>query len=289
MALKSISVPKEFDGRRVDQVIAACFPELNQSVISDAFKHRDVKLDQIRIHKDTRVSSGQILQIYYMDSNVSFPIQIVYEDEDVLLVNKQSGISVEPDRHGGATLTDLCTAYVRERNPDATPPVACHRLDNKTYGLCLFSKNENAYQILLEVFRTRSMEKYYECLVKGIMKPPQATCKAWLLKDASRAIVSVYDSPVPGSKEIITAYDTLSAGPVSRLSVHLITGRTHQIRAHLAALGHPLLGDDLYGDRDFNKAQKCRSLKLCAVSLTLDTKGKLPALDGRCFHIEAPF
>ncbi len=289
MEKREIKVPVECEGKRADQIIYAFFPELSPEIIRDAFKRRDVKLDHIRISKDTRVCSGQILQIYFISSPEVLPLDIVWEDQDILLVNKQSGISVEPDSHGGLTLTDLCFRHVREQYSDAAPPAACHRLDNKTSGLCLFSKNEKAHRILLDVFRERSMEKEYECLVKGIMKPPKAVCKAWLVKDSERAKVSVFDSKVPGSKEIITAYDSLSSGPISRLSVHLITGRTHQIRAHLAALGHPILGDDLYGDREFNKSQKCRTLKLCAVSLSLDTHGKLPALDDICFRINAPF
>ena len=121
------------------------------------------------------------------------------------------------------------------------------------------------------------------------MKPPAAVCKAWLLKNAREACVRVTDHPVPGARPIVTGYETLESGPVSRLKVHLITGRTHQIRAHLAALGHPILGDDLYGDRALNRARKVRSLRLCAVSLRLDTRGQLPALDDRLFEITPPF
>ena len=121
------------------------------------------------------------------------------------------------------------------------------------------------------------------------MKPPSAVCSAWLVKDARKAIVRITDRPERDAKPIETGYETLQSGPVSRLRIHLITGRTHQIRAHLAALGHPVLGDDLYGDRDFNRREKARSLKLCAVSLKLDTAGRLPALDGREFTVEPPF
>ena len=133
------------------------------------------------------------------------------------------------------------------------------------------------------------MDKRYICLVRGMMKPPAATCKAYLLKDAQAARVTILDHPVPGAKSISTAYETLESGPISRLRVHLLTGRTHQIRAHLAALGHPLLGDDVYGDRAFNRLNHARRLMLCAASLTLETGGQLPQLDGRTFTIDCPF
>ena len=133
------------------------------------------------------------------------------------------------------------------------------------------------------------MDKRYTCLVRGMMKPSAATCKAFLLKDAEAARVTILDHPTPGARSIATAYETLEAGPISRLRVHLLTGRTHQIRAHLAALGHPLLGDDVYGDRAFNRANHARRLMLCAASLTLETGGQLPQLDGKTFTIDCPF
>ena len=134
------------------------------------------------------------------------------------------------------------------------------------------------------------MDKRYICLVRGMMKPPAATCKAYLLKDAKAARVSIHDDAVRGARPIITEYETLESGPISRLLVHLVTGRTHQIRAHMAALGHPLLGDDVYGDRAFNRQQKVQGrLCLCAARLTIQTGGELPQLDGRTFTIECPF
>jgi len=175
------------------------------------------------------------------------------------------------------------------KDPDAVMPIACHRLDNQTCGLVLFAKHEQAAEILTDVFRDRTLDKRYVCLVRGMMKPPAATCRAYLIKDSEAARVRVLDHSANGAKPIITEYETIESGPVSRLRIHLVTGRTHQIRAHMAALGHPLLGDDVYGDRAFNRANHCRRLMLCAVSLTLDTNGRLPQLDGKTFSIKEPF
>ena len=294
MALKEIIVPAEASGQRASDFLRSIMPDLPESVIRRIFDARDVKLDGLRASRETPVQAGQLMKVwlpaaYAADLSPASALSVVYEDEDVLLVNKRPGISVESDAHGGITLTDLCAKYAARKNPDAFPPAACHRLDNQTSGLCLFAKNPQALGILQDVFRSRTMEKYYICLVRGIMKPPEAVCRAWLIKDAGRARVRITDRPEAGAKPVITGYKTLESGSVSRLRVHLITGRTHQIRAHLAALGHPVLGDDLYGDRDFNRREKARGLKLCAVSLKLDTRGRLPELDGREFSVEPPF
>ena len=294
MPLKEMTIPQDAVGQRVADYLRSALPDLPESVLRRIFASRDVKLDGVRVSRDQRLQEGQCLKIYIPDASAgSFSaapsLSVVYEDDDVLLINKRAGISVEPDARGGITLTDLCLQYVRRNNPEAFAPAACHRLDNKTCGLCLFAKNQQALDILQDVFRSRRLEKYYICLVKGIMKPPEAVCHAWLVKDALHARVRITDHQEPRAKPVTTGYETLESGPVSRLRIHLITGRTHQIRAHLAALGHPLLGDDLYGDRDFNRREKARSLKLCAVSLTIDTDGRLPCLDGKTFTIDPPF
>jgi 23S rRNA pseudouridine955/2504/2580 synthase len=291
MLKKDIVIPQDYDGKRASDFLRFSFPDLPESAIRKLFAARDLKLDHVRISRDQALRSGQVLTVFLpgMESGDRPPVDVVYEDEDILLVNKRPGISVEKDSHGGTTLTDLCAAYVLGKSPDAFPPAACHRLDNRTSGLCLFAKNSRALEILQDAFRKRDLEKEYICLVRGIMKPPQAVCHAWLVKDPLRSVVRITDHPEDGAKPITTGYETLESGPVSRLRVQLMTGRTHQIRAHLAALGHPILGDDLYGDRDFNRRLKARSLKLCAVSLKLETGGLLPRLDGRTFTVEPPF
>lgn len=277
------------DGMRLDACIRRFLPEVSQRTAQQSFLRRDVKLDGKRVKADVRVHAGQKVEVFCMEQTAPL-IDVVYEDADVLLINKRAGISVEPDEKGGVSLTELALRHVRRQDASAWPPRACHRLDNQTCGLTLFARNERAEAILTRAFRERTMDKRYICLVRGMMKPPAAVCKAYLLKDARAAHVTIHDEPIRGAKPIITEYETLEAGPVSRLMVHLVTGRTHQIRAHLAALGHPLLGDDVYGDRAFNRQQKVQGrLCLCAARLTLDTAGELPQLDGRTFEIPCPF
>lgn len=277
------------EGLRIDACIRRFLPELPSRAAQEAFSHRDVKLDGKRVKPDVRVHAGQCVEVFCMEQAAPL-LDVVYEDADVLLVNKRAGISVEADEKCGVTLTELAARHVRQQTPDARSPKACHRLDNQTCGLLMFAKTEKAEGILERAFRDRTMDKRYICLVRGMMKPPKATCRAYLLKDAKAAHVTIHDSAVPGARPIVTAYETLEQGAVSRVEIHLITGRTHQIRAHMAALGHPLLGDDVYGDRTFNRQMKMQGkLCLCAAQLTLDTGGALPQLDGRTFRVKCPF
>lgn len=287
MACYQATIDTALAGMRLDAALRRTFPELPSWSLRDAFVHRDVKLNGKRTKPEVRVAGGELAQVYVMEKTPV--LDVVYEDADVLLVNKRPGISVTEDAGGGATLTELAARYMREKDADAFLPQPVHRLDNQTSGLLLFAKNAAAQEILEEAFRLRLPEKEYTCLVRGILKPPKALCRAWLVKDAAAARVTIFDHEVPGSKPIATAYETLESGPVSRVRVELITGRTHQIRAHMASLGHPLLGDDVYGDRTFNRVQKARRLMLCATRLTLHTDGKLPALEGKTFTIPCPF
>ena len=126
---------------RAGDYLRTALPDLPESVLRRVFDARDIKLDGVRISRNDRLTEGSCLKIYLPDSvsgndTPVSSLSVVYEDDDVLLVNKRAGISVEPDARGGVTLTDLCREYVRRRDPDVFPPAACHRLDNKTCGLC---------------------------------------------------------------------------------------------------------------------------------------------------------
>lgn len=155
----------------------------------------------------------------------------------------------------------------------------------------LLCKNDASEALLLDAFRERRLEKIYQCLVRGEMRPPAAIKEAYLIKDAARSQVRVITHETPGALPIATQYETLSFdGVLSRLRVTLLTGRTHQIRAHMSFLSHPLLGDDKYGDRALNRRLKAvGSLKLCATELTLHPGGQLSYLDGKSFSIQPPF
>ena len=232
MLKKEFTVPKDYEGKRASDFLRSALPDLPESAVRKLFDARDVKLENIRISRDETVSAGQVMTVFLPGQqkvSLSSSLAVVYEDDDILLVNKRPGISVEQDVHGGTTLTDLCSGYILGKSPDAFPPAACHRLDNKTSGLCLFAKNPRALGILQDAFRNRNLDKYYVCLVRGIMKPPQAVCHAWLIKNPKQGTVRITDRPEPDAQPIVTGYETLESGPVSRLRVHLLPGEKKTI------------------------------------------------------------
>jgi len=217
------------------------------------------------VTKETVALSAEPPALYpwtaFAKRTIGFAVPILYEDGRLLAVDKPAGMEVESD------LTEL----VQKRFPSARP---CHRLDANTTGIVLFALTEKACADMYAAMEQRKIEKTYRCVVKGRPVPSQKLCRAWLIKDADAAKVRILDRPAEGAKEILTEYRVERTDrDTSVLSVRLITGRTHQIRAHLAHLGHPILGDDKYGDRAFNKEKGAKIQQLRAVSMKIDLPG----------------
>lgn len=266
--------------------------------IKEAIKKKDVRIDGIRMIQDVRVSAGQEIRAYWPKSVLeaskekALPLpEIVYEDERVLLVNKPQGIPAQMEEQpmrGDSALT-RAAAYLKNKGEDTAELHLCHRLDVQTGGLLMLTKTEDAYEAAVRAFAQRTIEKTYTCLVKGCPARQEAVIRAYLRKDAQLSRVSVTDYPARGSMEILTGYRVLEAGENARLQVDLITGRTHQIRAHLAHIGHPILGDDKYGDRALNRRLNLRRQQLWATSMVFHADGALEYLEGRRFSVNCPF
>lgn len=289
MALLTLVIPENIQPVRLDKYLIRALPGLPAWAIREAFSRRDVKMDGLRVKADVLIVPGAKVLVYGVQDENEMRLDVIYEDEHILLVNKPAGISVQEDAGGGATVESLAQSHVRKKDPQALPPKACHRLDNQTSGLLLLAKTSSAEEIMASAFKERTMKKTYTCLTKGTPKPREDTLHAFLLKDPKAAHVKIFDHSFPGALPITTGYRVLEAGSVCRLEVDLITGRTHQIRAHLAHIGHPILGDDAYGDRAFNREQGVKRLMLCATSITLSGRDELASLDGRTFTILPPF
>lgn len=258
-------------------------PLLPEKAVREALSRRDVLKNGTRVRENEKVTAGDTLTVYTPSQAADVPV--VHEDARCLVVDKPAGVNTDENVRGGFSLL----GWAARRAVGQYVPLLVHRLDNQTSGLVILAKDPDSAAALEDAFRRRRVEKRYECLVRGTPRPEAGVFTAWLAKDARAARVIVSKEERPGAKEIVTGYRTMQAGEVSRLSVTLQTGRTHQIRAHLAFLGHPVLGDDLYGDRAFNRANKARWLKLCAVELAFPDGSGVEWLSGRRFAAVAPF
>jgi len=285
MPMYEAKAPQTLSPVRLDKFISQALPQLPQKAVREAFCRRDVKMNGKRCPKEAIVEPGAVVQVFTPWKGEE--LDIVYEDDQILLINKRAGISVTADESGAQGVLQLAASYLEKKGEE--PPLLCHRLDNQTSGLLLLAKNAEAEASARQAFFDRTMEKQYTCLVKGTPKPESAVLEAYLVKDAANARVKVITKPWVSSQPIKTGYQVVEAGEISRLKVDLYTGRTHQIRAHLAFINHPILGDDAYGDRAFNRNHKGRRLMLCATKLTFRAEGCLAYLNGKTFEIKAPF
>lgn len=292
-------VPQEKDGLMLSQLLMQMAADVPVWAIKEAMKKRDVRIDGIRVSGDVRVQAGQEIRVFWPKAVVSGKTQgkafekpeIVFEDEHVLLINKPQGLQSQNEDHplaGDSALTRVI-AYLKAKGEATDCVHLCHRLDVQTGGLLLFAKDDEAFESAMQAFSERTFRKFYTCRVKGCPAKRESVMRAHLRKDAQISRVSVTDYPARGSMEIVTGYRVVQPGENALLEVELITGRTHQIRAHLAHIGHPILGDDKYGDRLLNRALNLKRQQLWATRLVFDAEGALAYLNGRSFSVKCPF
>lgn len=290
-------VSREKDGLMLSRLLSQEAADVPQWAIREAIKRRDIRIDGVRVSGDIRVNEGQEIRVFWPKSVVAPkekrlpPPEIVYEDEHVLLINKPQGLEAQNEDHphdGDSALT-RAIAYLREKGEGIDQLRLCHRLDVQTGGLLLLTKDEPAYESAYAAFTDRMFRKFYTCRVKGCPSQREAVMRAYLRKDAQLARVVVTDYPARGAQEIVTAYRVIEPGENARLEVELITGRTHQIRAHLSHIGHPILGDDKYGDRKLNRQLGLRKQQLWATTLEFQAQGALAYLNSRRFSVKCPF
>lgn len=212
-------------------------------------------------------------------------VPIIYQDENILIARKPAGLSVLED--GGKKSGSLTALLAAQTGALLTP---CHRLDHNTQGLVAFAKNPAAQKALEEAFYHRRAHKKYMCIALGA--PPDGLYTAFLFKNAGQALAKVQKNPAPGALPIKTGFTLLQkSGELALLEVALFTGRTHQIRAHLSFLNHPVLGDDKYGFWQANRRYGAKKQALSAVSLSFDfpTASRLAYLNGLEFKAPPQF
>lgn len=254
-------------GQRLDKFLRKLLKDVPLSAIFKALRKGDVRVNGKKQKEKYSLVEGDIVEIKYIQSKkekkkfnkVDFSaLQIAYEDQNILVVEKWPGVLVHPDTENGeATLTDYVLSYLFNKG-EYTPeeeltfvPAPCNRLDRNTSGLVIFGKNFEALKAMNALIRENQVDKFYNTLVKGKIK--DGLYKGYIKKNEETNISKVYSNKIPDSKEISMKVKTIQTnGAYSFLEIELITGRSHQIRAHLKHLGNPMIGDTKYGDKELN-------------------------------------
>ena len=243
------------ENRKLSKLALYEIEDLSYSALMKALRKKDVKVNGKRVSEDVILSIGDKVEIFYAQSS-TVKFQEVYKDQNILVINKFSGYTSE------SVFDEISAKY-----PDAG---FIHRLDRNTSGIMIFSLCQSCEKELLDGFKYRTFEKIYTAHVVGKMPKKSDVLTAYLLKDKENATVKIFNTQVKNSVPIKTGYDVVEEhADYSVLSVRLYTGKTHQIRAHLAHIGHPIIGDGKYGDFDANNKFKEKSQKLSATKLIL--------------------
>ena len=279
--MKNLVVSQKFDGKKLTAYLSHEFSNLSQGAIYKALRKKDIRVNDIKVSENITIHEGDDIKIYIIDSILfgeEKKLNVIYEDENILAVNKPKGIEVT----GEKSLTDL--VHKQYNNSSIMP---CHRLDRNTEGIVLFAKNKDVLEILFEKFQKHEIVKYYKCKVIGIPKKKHDVLEAYLFKDTKKSIVYVSNEKKQGYRPIKTEYTILEENKeknYSILQVILHTGRTHQIRAHLAHIGHPIIGDGKYGINEVNKkfGEKTQNLESYKIKFDFKTNsGMLAYLNGK--------
>ncbi len=305
--MKSFTITKNDADQRLDKFLLKIAGNLSPSLMYKYLRKKAIKVNGKRAEGNTRLKEGDLVELYindefFTEKSADFrqigyrpSLNVIYEDENLMLVDKKPGVPVHADAHGARdTLINHILLYLYEkgeydpRKELSFTPALCNRLDKNTGGIVIVAKNAAAGRALYEIVKYRQVEKRYLALALGNFREKQATLKAYLQKDSKENKVQVADAPREGYKEILTRYRVLKEKPgLSLMEVELITGRTHQIRAHLAHIGHPVAGDLKYGTASANKGLPFKHQALYAYSLEfkLPPEHFLSYLNGRVFKV----
>ena len=307
--MREWTVGPEAGGKRLDRYLAARLGGVPAGALQKFLRLGKIKRNGRRANAGDRLCAGDALQLYLDDdcfeaapprrpdpllSRFRPHLAVLYEDSALLLIDKKPGMLVHPDASEKVnTLVTHVRAYLYQKgeyDPESGfAPAPCNRIDRFTGGIVIFAKTKDALLAVDALIRARKLRKFYHCIVRGALRPPEGVLKNFLLKGEKR--VRVLDRPEKGAQAAETRYRTLDArGGMSLVECELITGRTHQIRAQMAHAGHPLLGDGQYGDAAWNRAMGRGSQALYAIRLEFprELTGVLAPLSGRSFALQSP-
>ena len=311
--MKELIIHDNEAGQRLDKLLRKYLSEAPGSFIYKMLRKKNIVLNGKKATGNEHLKKGDSVKLFLADDTIAkfqaagktveesikntVKLDIIYEDQNVLLINKPSGMLSQKAKETDVSVVENVTAYLLESGQltgedlRTFRPSICNRLDRNTSGLIVAGKSLAGLQQMGDLFKKRTLKKYYLCIVKGTITEP-AHIKGYLAKDEKTNKVQLFKEE--HGLPIETEYVPIAWNKeMTLLKVHLITGRTHQIRAHLAGTGHPLLGDYKYGNKNWNdrykKEWKIKDQVLHAYQLTLPVmKKELENLSGKTFYAKVP-
>ncbi len=308
--MRIITVNKNDAGQRLDKFLSKAVKGLPTSMMYKLIRTKKIKVNRKRTEQKYILVEGDEIQLFIKEEFFDSPekdmgalerivpkLNILYEDENIMLLNKRPGVLVHEDSEAGEnTLIMHVKAYLCQKGEydpyteQSFAPALCNRIDRNTGGIVIAAKNAEALRVMNEKIKNDELTKTYLCLVHGVPKKRSAELRGYLRKDSKNNTVEVRDNEFPGSKQIITRYRVLeSYGDSALLEVDLITGRTHQIRAHMSHIGHALVGDGKYGVNRDERAKGYKYQALYAYKLyfkSTDNESVLSHLEGKTFALD---
>lgn len=307
--MKELTITKNDAGQRLDRFVGKAVPLLPEALLQKYIRLKRIKLNGKGAKREQRLEIGDVIQLYVNDEFFDHPseenaylrinqprLNLLYEDENLILADKRPGVLCHSADDGGYdTLIANIQAHLyqtgqwRPRDENSFVPALCNRIDRNTGGIVIAAKNAEALRIMNEKIKEREISKFYLCVVVGTPEPKKGTLQSWLFKDEKKNQVFVRKDFCPGAKQAITEYCCIEAKDgLSLVECRLLTGRTHQIRAQMAALGVPLLGDGKYGDERVNRRFGEKGQALYSYRLRFDfptSAGPLDYLRGKEFSV----